>query len=554
MHTAFHSIRWATIHSFLFIVLLLLVVSLPLVSINTFRNPHYLSQANAEAYNPGQEGAGGVCVEGSCGCTTGINCTTGKLNESAPPALGTGYTIPGTNIHQQVVGYYTDNNNVVHVILAPFQNNPNEGGSSDHTNQPTPHATLTPTIPITPNLTITPTVTPPIAGNATIHAWALLSDPSHLQTCDQLVRLKSCLDNPAGVECDTTSTKQYLKGTSFYLGAWGPSIQTDETGATFIDIQSGVWALTAVPPSGNYSNYLTCVNTTTYPAYEPYSQVYVAENATANFLVGMGQAVPWLQIKGGGNTYGDLVLSYMPIWNTPKPLFDNTASPLNPGIVSSSTGVDFSDSSAHGGTSNISTTNWNTNNALTTKDWYQFFSSRLQQAAISSYTGSGGKPAMLPNSSFTAYITKDWMGGNLTINTPWVIGNQEKLIVIVDGTLDIRSTITITGGGFIAFIVKDDILVNSSVGTTAGSETPVVEGMYIAGGTLRTGTTTAAATARFVGKGMFAANEIIAERDLYPILGNNSTSADLFLYNPSFLVTMPDILKDFSYTWQEVAP
>ncbi|KKT60248.1 MAG: hypothetical protein UW52_C0028G0013, partial [Candidatus Gottesmanbacteria bacterium GW2011_GWA1_44_24b] len=32
------------------------------------------------------------------------------------------------------------------------------------------------------------------------------------------------------------------------------------------------------------------------------------------------------------------------------------------------------------------------------------------------------------------------------------------------------------------------------------------------------------------------------------------TSADLFYYNPSFLILMPDILKDLSYTWEEVAP
>jgi len=82
----------------------------------------------------------------------------------------------------------------------------------------------------------------------------------------------------------------------------------------------------------------------------------------------------------------------------------------------------------------------------------------------------------------------------------------------------------------------------------------VVEGVYIAGGDIKTGKSTNAGTERFVGKGMFAATNIIAQRNLYDLNHNIDTSADLFLYNPAFLVTMPGVLKDLTIEWQEVAP
>jgi hypothetical protein len=235
---------------------------------------------------------------------------------------------------------------------------------------------------------------------------------------------------------------------------------------------------------------------------------------------------------------------------TPTLLFDNTIAPATPGILSSNTGVDFFDSWASPATESISTTNWNTNNAITAKDWYPFFTSRLSQAQQAAYIGTGEKPAAVSGLSFSVYKTS----GDLTINTPWVIGNTEKLVVIVDGTLDIRNTVTITGNGFIAFIVKNNVLINSSVGTTWNSTTPVVEGMYIAGDTIKTGLSTAIGTERFVGKGMFIAKTILTQRNLLTAGRNRDTSADLFIYNPSFLISMPDILKDLSYTWQEVAP
>ena len=129
---------------------------------------------------------------------------------------------------------------------------------------------------------------------------------------------------------------------------------------------------------------------------------------------------------------------------------------------------------------------------------------------------------------------------------------------MVDGNLTIQAQITLEDPdtSFVAFIVKDNISVSSSLGIPYAAvpaiPAAVVEGMYIAGGTLYTGRSTIASKERFVGKGMFAAKNILLQRTLGA--DNSAAGADLFIYNPAFLVTMPDILKDLSYTWQEVAP
>jgi hypothetical protein len=187
-------------------------------------------------------------------------------------------------------------------------------------------------------------------------------------------------------------------------------------------------------------------------------------------------------------------------------------------------------------------------------DWYLLFKTRLLQGTVVPYEETGGKPDRVADAAYTVYTTKDYMGGNLLINQPWVVADGEKLIVIVEGSLDIYAKINITGNGFVGFVVKDNIIIDKTVGTTWNGTNPLVEGMYIAGNRIKTGHSTDAATERFVGKGIFMAKDIILQRDLSTTAHNINTSADLFLYNPAFLVTAPDILKDLSYEWQEVAP
>ncbi len=132
--------------------------------------------------------------------------------------------------------------------------------------------------------------------------------------------------------------------------------------------------------------------------------------------------------------------------------------------------------------------------------------------------------------------------------------------MIVNGNATINGQINIVGSGFVAFIVNGTITVSSSVGTSASLDNPVLEGVYVAmnasqTGGFVTGTSTSALTARFVGKGMFIADDFTLQRDLEGYgVGNSGSSAELFIYNPRLLLTMPEEMKENSVTWQEVAP
>lgn len=391
------------------------------------------------------------------------------------------------------------------------------------------------------------------AGNAVLLAGAISSDVTHLQTCDQLSQIKTCLDSPGTAGCDAIPDKAYLAGTQFYLdGLWGPAIQSASTsGVSF----TPVWGdynhtVTAMHPSGNYSPYIFCHNTSAAPTWLQGASVFVPQNATANVVVGFGPILPWFKVTGGGNTYGNTIYSAMPLMVTTTLLFDGTTdASYYPGTVSSTTGVDFSDSPATSGLGNISKTNWNTDNALTPRDWYAFFSSRLTQASKTPYTLAGSKPAMEAGKNFSVYTA-----GDLMVTSPWVISDTDRIIMEVNGNLTINDTVNITGNGFIAFVVKGDISVNSGIGTSWDSTAPTIEGLYIANGTLRTGTTTTAGKERFVGKGIFIASTITPQRNLISVGHNKDAAADLFTYNPNLFMSMPDVLKDLSFVWQEVAP
>ena len=398
---------------------------------------------------------------------------------------------------------------------------------------------------------ITP-VTTPTPGVGMVQVYALNAPISNLQTCDQLQLVKTCIDTPGGAGCSAiTGSIDYLDGTQLYLNGAYATTQTDHTGVRYTNVLSNVThTITASHLSGNYSPYIICNISTLNPqnlVWQVGSSFYLYPDDTTTVYVGLGTILPWFSIKGGGSTYGDTVISLLPMMTTPNLLYDTTT-PTSPGILSTSTGYDMAESLAYLGTYNISSINWNTDNGMTVKNWYTFFKARLSQGTTLSYTGSGGKPD--PVAGTAVYATT----GALTINTPWNIGTDEKIIVLVEGSLDIRSTINITGKGFIQFVVRDNISVNPTVGTAWNSETPLVEGVYVAGATFSTGTSIVAATERFVGKGMFIANKISLGRNLVTAGANKTNSADLFLYNPDFLVTAPALLQDMNLEWQEVAP
>lgn len=133
------------------------------------------------------------------------------------------------------------------------------------------------------------------------------------------------------------------------------------------------------------------------------------------------------------------------------------------------------------------------------------------------------------------FYTKE---GGLTIDSDLSITGNKKITILVNGTLNINRNITVEVGSALTFIVKNDIIINGSVGN--------VEGIYIADGTIDTSTSNSG----FTGSGIFVAwgsAGISHHRNL----DNNTTAAEQFKYRADFLTALPDYLTKSTYSWQE---
>lgn len=156
--------------------------------------------------------------------------------------------------------------------------------------------------------------------------------------------------------------------------------------------------------------------------------------------------------------------------------------------------------------------------------------------------------------------------GNLTIQNPWVVNSGEKYVIFVNGNLTLTDgngsnddLISVEEGGFLAFIVKGNINIQSSLGNaTLTSTASNLEGVYMADGILSVLSKGAAAGGddRFVGEGVFVGwSGVNLGRDFSNgssrSLENNSKPVETFIYRPDFLVNMPDIMLVPIRLWQE---
>lgn len=177
-----------------------------------------------------------------------------------------------------------------------------------------------------------------------------------------------------------------------------------------------------------------------------------------------------------------------------------------------------------------------------------------------------GTPA---NAGVDAY----YQSGDVTIEDPWSIESGESRVIFIDGTLTIKNTINVAEGGFLAFIVKKDILVDPSVGhEDVTNNTPLVEGMYIANGQIRFPSAGVNGTVREVSPGVFEGGDlkfvgagtfvgwggIAMERDFDDgVLRrqmNNENPTELFIYRPDLVLNTPARMRSPRYQWREVNP
>lgn len=400
--------------------------------------------------------------------------------------------------------------------------------------------TATPTVTPTPSPTPTPTPTPIPVG--TIQARGVQVSPAD----------NSCAAIKAVPTTEGQINGMTLQFTPSSASQPAPQTQSGANYAVFANVPLGSYTLDINPPTANWVYMRPCWTNTIGSTGETLSAT-VGQDQTLRWDVGYTLGTPWVQTQGGDVYASGSLRSFIPAV-VPR-VFNLDGQGGYPGVVTHGTAYDFeSDSLSSGGTL-VSSTNWLVNASRASVHYYDLYYRRYG-SPTTPYPFANLLAVTKPASSETPY----YVVGNMTTSGNWSVGSGESVVFIVNGNLTIGGRINITGTGFVAFIVNGSITVADTVGTTSASTTPVVEGVYLATktdqtGVFQTGTSAAAATARFVGSGMFVADSFLLERNLEGFGGGNTaSSAELFVYDPQLLLTMPDTMKDLSVTWQEVAP
>ena len=290
-----------------------------------------------------------------------------------------------------------------------------------------------------------------------------------------------------------------------------------------------------------------------------------SNSCTRTAAIGVNSPNAWWQAVNGDVLAGGNLTSLVPtscILPACNPAFDRKPAPLVgilgfPGLpIYSGASFDFSDSPSSVGIS-AEGTNWLANSQLSPKLSlynYAYFVkqippnvtlnpitlNQLTQANLTSGSSSRG--------GYIWYKTK----GNTAINgNIQIAGNTKVILLVEEGDLNINGTIDVqtTGQGFFMAIVQGNIIINPSV----SSQTPDLEGVFLADGEFGTGTTGTRNDQQLTILGSVAAHEgITLQRNLGSL--NSTTPAEVFEYSPELLQAYPKELGRRRLVWEEVAP
>ncbi|MBP8591423.1 hypothetical protein KBI33_03110, partial [Candidatus Shapirobacteria bacterium] len=133
----------------------------------------------------------------------------------------------------------------------------------------------------------------------------------------------------------------------------------------------------------------------------------------------------------------------------------------------------------------------------------------------------------------------------VSIDSPFSVGANEKFVIFVDDDLNINQSITVAPGGFLAFIVKEDITIAPGV--------TQVQGVYFADGSLIVESSDAT-DEQFKGQGIFVAKEGASLKRNFRNARNAEEPTEVFTFDPSYLFTAPKVFREKPYLWREVVP
>lgn len=349
-----------------------------------------------------------------------------------------------------------------------------------------------------------------------------------------------------------------ISGTTFSFTPSSPTqASKNQSGAAYVQFNNlvgGTYTLVADTHSVSYIPKLYCYNSSVNgmgsSASLSWNLAVPADNENISWDLGYVFGYAWTQAAGGADVYAAGQVKSLVPGVTPR-YFNLDGSGGYPGVVTHGAGYDFDIEDVTTGGQLVSSRGWLANEAYPAADFYQLLYQRLGGKPVSVDYVNPGSVSQPVNRKAPYYVS-----GDMVTNGNWSVSGSDPLIFVVDGNLTIGGRINISGSGFAAFIVKGNITVNPGVGTSdlTANATPVVEGVYVANGTFFTGNSSVSGRERLVGKGVFMANGFSLERDLDSILANGAAAAELWIYNPKLLITMPDLLRDVAYRWEEVAP
>jgi len=134
--------------------------------------------------------------------------------------------------------------------------------------------------------------------------------------------------------------------------------------------------------------------------------------------------------------------------------------------------------------------------------------------------------------------------GDVTIKGD--LSGDTKVIVLVNGKIDITENVTVPVDNSLVVIASGDIIIADSVDQ--------VEGIYVADGTISTG----AGDTEFFGYGSFIAGSFDLRRDFTATNPdderNNTTPVEHFIYRPDLIINSPTKLWAAPLNWQELPP
>ncbi len=366
-----------------------------------------------------------------------------------------------------------------------------------------------------------------------------------IKACSGTLTARAATVTAATANCASIpASTNYLTGTTIsFVPAVSPVSQTQAGGIlswpTVTTDGTSVYTVQSEPPP-QYALGTVCVSENG-AAWTQNASGTLTDAGTLDYAIGYISQAGWVQ-STVGNVYtaGQLTAS-IPATAT-NPYFSLVGTGGTAGIVSYGTDYDFSLSASNLGETQVSPNNWLVNQTYTPVDYYERFEYTLRNAtktAITSGLDSLTKPACATSPCvFT-------IEGNMTTapSLPWTIGANEQIILLVNGNVTISSNITIASGGFFALLVHGNITIDPAVTT--------LDGMFIATNNTHAAVfSTGVGASQFVVHGSVIADSFSLLRDLGA--ANSTTPAEVFAFDPHLLFTMPDIMKETPYVWQEV--